>query len=400
MRLCASCIDNILRSAESWELHRCYNCLEQGAKRKRNVSPGSTKHEASGQGREEDPCLFCSALCEDIDRKAPHLEEYTGPIHRWSIRSLSRIRESLETVVLTFYPLPDLASNLPVRTFYLFPEDALGPWPLPAELGKSTNPAKNGGSQIQAWLTDCEESHVKCKSLRKERPPSSREVPTRLLDISGPSRSNMRVVETRRTPVRGPYATLSHCWGRDAKFVSLLPNNTKEFIEGDGVPWQLLTKNFREAIEVARFLGIEYMWIDSLCIIQGKDGDFKEEGAKMHSVYRNSFVNIAVADAKDSEGGLFRDQRYPGDVVPVRYDPSDRQNESGMLGDKPWRIVSSNVYESELLETSLYRRGWVFQGEIYRASAVTRMLTFNQSVCSRHEACTLRTDKFFGIALH
>jgi hypothetical protein len=100
----------------------------------------------------------------------------------------------------------------------------------------------------------------------------------------------------------------------------------------------------------------------------------------MHSVYQNSCLNIAVADAKDSEGGLFRDSRFPADVVPVRYEPLS-QGESGMFRDRAWRVVPSDVYESELLMTSLYLRGWVFQGETYVATLASQTLTSDQKEC-------------------
>lgn len=56
------------------------------------------------------------------------------PIYRWSIRSLAKIRESAETVVVTFRYVPpekklgDHSSGqqanlkLPTRTFFLFPD--------------------------------------------------------------------------------------------------------------------------------------------------------------------------------------------------------------------------------------------------------------------------------------
>lgn len=32
-----------------------------------------------------------------------------------------------------------------------------------------------------------------------------------------------------------------------------------------GIPWYRFTKNFQDAIEIARFLEVGYIWIDSLC---------------------------------------------------------------------------------------------------------------------------------------
>jgi hypothetical protein len=402
MRLCGYCIDGILRSKESGGNHRRCVELEKGTQWK--VSDTGIELEATEGKQKLVSCLFCSTLRDDVNTTTPNLKNHNEPIHRWTIRSLSRIRESLETLVVTFHPLPKLplASDstgrgvrLPTRTFFLLPEEALSPWPTSIQIGDSTDPARNGGAQIQAWLSNCDETHIGCMKRRRGIRTSSSFVPTRLLDIRGPPGSNLKVIETRKSNVRSPYATLSHCWGKK-RFVCLLPENEKHFIE-EGVPWQLLTTNFREAVEVARFLGIEYIWIDSLCIIQGKDGDFETEGARMHSVYRNSYCNIAIADSVDSEGGLFR-SRDAEDVVPVRYQP-DPQEESAMFGDRAWRVVPSDMYENELLRTDLYMRGWVFQGNLQSPNVSFCTLTSAQNVCWHHGACTSQNDRFSGIAL-
>ncbi|KAF2679352.1 HET-domain-containing protein [Lentithecium fluviatile CBS 122367] len=364
MRLCEFCIDTIFKSKESWEKHRSYAELEESAEW--SVPVEASDLQKTREAQKKDRCLFCSALHSDIDRHAPELKNHNGPIHRWTIRSLSRIRESLETVVVTFHPIPITPeraddtvkeAKLPTRTFYCFPEESLGPLPTPDELGTWTDPAKNGGAQIKHWISSCDETHAGCMKHRKAKSKSSHFVPTRLLDISGPPKAPIKVIETGKASVRSPYATLSHCWGRKP-IHCLMPDNYKRYVEEEGVPWHLLTRNFQEAIEVARFLGIKYIWIDSLCIIQ--DGiDFKKEGEKMHAVYRNSYCNIAIVDSEDSTGGLFR-KREPGDVAPVMYQP-DLQDDSGMFGNKAWRVLASDMYETELLKTKLYVRGWVFQ---------------------------------------
>lgn len=67
-----------------------------------------------------------------------------------------------------------------------------------------------------------------------------------------------------------------------------------------------LPKTFRGAIEVADYLSVRYIWIDSLCIIQGSEEDWLHEAALMSDVYQNSFCNIAATASKESHGGLFR----------------------------------------------------------------------------------------------
>ncbi|KAF2636216.1 HET-domain-containing protein [Massarina eburnea CBS 473.64] len=359
MQLCDYCIESILKSEESWDYHRCCVCFKNGLEWTASNLEGLDEAHPS---RKTERCLFCSRLRQDIEKFAPELQERNGPIYRWSIRTLAKIRESLETIVVTFRQVPVEKNEsgvsmeevkLPETTFYFFPESQN----LPAieELGTSTNPEKNGGRQIKSWIDKCDADHPGCMKRRKAQPTSTQFVPTRLMDIRGPPKSDFKIIKTKETPVQSPYATLSHCWGK-IPFIMLLRDNEKKFMT-EGVPWKELTKNFKQAIKVARFLGIEYIWIDSLCICQGKGGDFASEGTLMHLVYRNSYCNIAIVDSLDSTGGVFR-KRDPSDVAPVRYQPQER---SAMFGTRAWRIVTSDLWERELLQTDLYVRGWVFQ---------------------------------------
>jgi len=68
-----------------------------------------------------------------------------------------------------------------------------------------------------------------------------------------------------------------------------------------------LPETFRDAVQVTRELGIRYLWIDSLCIIQDKHDcrDWYHEANLMDKVYLHSYCNISAADANDSTGGLF-----------------------------------------------------------------------------------------------
>lgn len=118
MKLCQYCIANVLESKVSWDYHNhSYDALTPSPKYR---------------------CLFCSTLRKDIKRVAPWLKESdyaeSWPVYRWSIRSLARVRESLETVVVTFRYVPPKKRpdrmgskeeediELPTRTFFLFPD--------------------------------------------------------------------------------------------------------------------------------------------------------------------------------------------------------------------------------------------------------------------------------------
>lgn len=71
------------------------------------------------------------------------------------------------------------------------------------------------------------------------------------------------------------------------------------------IPISDLTKTFREAFQVTAWFGYQYIWIDSLCIIQDSEMDWEKEAGMMGSIYRHSTCTLAATGAKDGNGGLF-----------------------------------------------------------------------------------------------
>ncbi|TVY55546.1 hypothetical protein LCER1_G002742 [Lachnellula cervina] len=84
-----------------------------------------------------------------------------------------------------------------------------------------------------------------------------------------------------------------------------------------------LPPSFRDAVIVTRELGIRYLWIDSLCIVQDDLDDWRKESAQMDRIYGMSFLTIIAAGASHSQGGCFvpRAIRFP--PVAVELHPAD-----------------------------------------------------------------------------
>jgi hypothetical protein len=82
------------------------------------------------------------------------------------------------------------------------------------------------------------------------------------------------------------------------------------------IPEAELPQSFKDAVRVARRLGVRYLWIDSLCIIQDSPQDWRTESSMMGRVYKNSLCNIAATASVDSNGGLFFD-RNPDMIRPA-----------------------------------------------------------------------------------
>lgn len=98
------------------------------------------------------------------------------------------------------------------------------------------------------------------------------------------------------------YATLSHSWGNHVPLKTT--RATKSSFE-KSIPEDLLPQTFKDAVSIARGLGIHYLWIDSLCIVQDDPDDWQAEALEMQNIYSGSTINIAASDAVDSIGGCF-----------------------------------------------------------------------------------------------
>ncbi|WPB04099.1 uncharacterized protein RHO25_008743 [Cercospora beticola] len=105
------------------------------------------------------------------------------------------------------------------------------------------------------------------------------------------------------------YMTMSHRWFPDA--LTLLSKATLPSFR-EGIPIENLKTSVRDAMSVAQRLGIPYLWVDSLCIVQDNPDELGSEIMAMDRVYGNSFCNISAASENDSAAGLFfdRDPRH------------------------------------------------------------------------------------------
>ena len=71
-----------------------------------------------------------------------------------------------------------------------------------------------------------------------------------------------------------------------------------------GIDYTRLPRRFQDAIAISRRLGVRYLWIDSLCILQNCPNDWRRESAKTQHVYSNAYVTLAADGSRDSSGGL------------------------------------------------------------------------------------------------
>ncbi|KAH8803049.1 heterokaryon incompatibility protein-domain-containing protein, partial [Xylogone sp. PMI_703] len=131
-------------------------------------------------------------------------------------------------------------------------------------------------------------------------------VPSRLLVFplspSSLTSDNVSIVLSTSLSADTQYIALSHRWGTNETCRTTCANLDR--LTEKGIPTVDLPLTFREAVQVARGLGYSYIWIDSLCIVQDDQEDWKAEAQRMAIIYDNAVCTIAAMDGADSDSGL------------------------------------------------------------------------------------------------
>ncbi len=198
---------------------------------------------------------------------------------------------------------------------------------------------------ILQWLLSCAKDHDRCK------PEPGFSPPTRLLDIR---RSQVRLSSPEKKDLR--YAALSHCWGNAVHTVTTEANINRLYQKID---WATLPATFKDAITTSRKLNIDYIWIDSLCIIQDSRSDWEKECQHMGSYYKNSFITLSALDSSNSEAGFL----HPRKNLAVRLAYTDT-----------WIRPSGRMPNTIFRGSYLNKRGWTLQERLLS----TRILHFSQ----------------------
>jgi hypothetical protein len=219
---------------------------------------------------------------------------------------------------------------------------------LSPSLGRSTGDDVTF-TLAKAWLHECNYRHQHSATAR----PHQTLAIIRLLYLH---RSNTEVAARLVNYVEDKdYVALSHSWG-DQRHVPRLLKATKSIMK-EGINLSEYPRTFLDAIEVTLRLGYEYLWIDSLCIIQDSEDDWNIQSSVMSQIYQASALTIAALKSSDSRGGCFTSNRNPLALrslsvkeLGFRLEPLDK-SQLGQL-----EVDASGPFASPL-----HTRAWVVQ---------------------------------------
>jgi hypothetical protein len=202
---------------------------------------------------------------------------------------------------------------------------------------------------IRGWIEKCDEEHD-CMSMK-----SVLDLPSRILDVRN---NKIRLCESKTIDKPGRYACLSHRWGVPSE--SMFRTTEKNFTEHkDNIPWESLPRTFQDTVLITRRLGVSFLWIDSLCIIQENLHDFEQQSANMATIYQNAYITLAATASDGPKGGLYthehdvRSHRTGLPLAMVKYrDGSERQ------------FSARQPFNHNLKALPLLSRGWVYQERV------------------------------------
>jgi hypothetical protein len=176
-----------------------------------------------------------------------------------------------------------------------------------------------GFELAQQWLRECTSSHTLCPKVNRLT------LPTRVINI-GVEPPRLYVSKSGEC---GHYVALSYCWG------GLQPiRTTTATLEQlmQRIPESELPRTLQDTILATQKLGLRYLWVDCLCIIQDDEEDKRSEISKMAQVYKHAYVTISAACAKSCHiGFLYKRPSKPLKAFRIPFQCPDRKRGSIIL---------------------------------------------------------------------
>ncbi|KAB2569242.1 hypothetical protein DBV05_g12080, partial [Lasiodiplodia theobromae] len=245
--------------------------------------------------RSEENCPRCRLVAHTLDA---HVEG-------WRKTKPRLLLDLVECAPLRLEVRPDIGRYENIEIYAPF--DKPSPWPT---LGHGQSVPKHSDSDdsfefARKAIEDCIKNHKHrlCgQSLRDEF------IPKRLIYLGKDPDSTEHIRLCESPPNKVKYITLSHCWGGGPTFITTTANlaERKRHIDFSSLP-----QSFQDAVVITQALGIHYLWIDALCIIQDSTADWEVESAQMSAIYENAHLTVAATAAPNSDAGIFAARPRP-----------------------------------------------------------------------------------------
>jgi hypothetical protein len=219
---------------------------------------------------------------------------------------------------------------------------------------------KDAGSKasiglMKQWIDRCHMTHGHAL-------PEPDRGPSRLIKLSKNEELRAKVCSPK-APVK--FAALSYRWGADVQSATLKKNVNERY---EKLTTSDFPKTLRDAIHVTRGLGLEYLWIDRICILQDDGDDWAKEASLMADIYETAYVVISATATEDCRDGFLEKRSEPPLIMQYK------QRGKGSCEVRARQIEGHNCDgETPKTNYSLMQRGWCMQ-ERYLARRIIHFL--------------------------
>ncbi|KAF2114536.1 heterokaryon incompatibility protein-domain-containing protein [Lophiotrema nucula] len=251
----------------------------------------------------------------------------------------------------------------------------------------SLTPSSNSAFEfVQDMLRTCISKHHHCSSS------TANILPSHIIDVgSHDENAPIRLLETQGG--RQDDFALSHRWGNSRAFTT-----TKATLSARkrGVSFKELPKTFQDAVFVTRRLGVRFLWIDSVCIIQDSQSDWKRESAAMANIFGNAMMVISADRSTDDESG-FLNNLDPSANGSLKLGREEAYDNNQAIFVRPYRRWHFKTIGHRSLSGSkqdpLADRGWALQERLL----ARRIIHYTEAEmvweCSSHVNCECRIEE-------
>lgn len=196
--------------------------------------------------------------------------------------------------------------------------------------------------QIKDWLKQCD-LHRQCSDQYPGR------LPKRVIDVGSQNDSSIPKLYTTHGE-KAQYVALSYCWG-GPQSGKLENNNLRQYCVA--LDTRKLSQTVQDAIHVVRAVGLRYLWVDAICIIQDDDNDRATEISVMSQIYQRALFTIAAESAQSARNGFLEKKQRPSPSYRVPF-----RCQNGRFGTMSMHLDTD---ADDISIAPLHDRAWTFQ---------------------------------------
>jgi len=199
---------------------------------------------------------------------------------------------------------------------------------------------------LSEWIQTCNRHHP-CV------PKEESFLPKRVIDLGPAGHGPIRLFCTSHDQTPGRYLTLSHIWGPSMRFYTTRENLDSFTKEISSI---YMPRTFQHAVEITRNLGIRYLWIDALCIVQDDREDWDYESKRMEHIFSSAYATLAATCAVNAGDGFLKQRPHRACVTLTRQERA---------GDMPYYFCEAiDDFSGDVDQSELSKRGWVLQERV------------------------------------